>query len=107
LRAIREARKATHRIFDPEARRMIEVPDHKTRLAAVALMLACDEGLPIRREVMIGGDSRSADDVLKVFRSSPEGMRTLRALSGVGAGLEVDGQVIEVGDLSGVQKTGS
>ena len=38
LRVIRDAKKATHRIYDGEQKRLVEVPDHKMRLAAVALV---------------------------------------------------------------------
>ena len=37
VRVLREAKNATHRVFDPATKQLIEVPDHKTRLAAVAL----------------------------------------------------------------------
>jgi len=32
LRVIRQAKRATHRIYDGEQKRLIEVPDHKIRL---------------------------------------------------------------------------
>ena len=103
LRVVREAKKATHRIFDQTLRRMIEVPDHKTRLAAVMLSLAYDEGLPIQKKIQVVQEFRSADDILERFRQSPEAMRMLRTL----ADLDSAGEIIAAGDPEGVQKTGS
>jgi hypothetical protein len=51
LRVIRQAKRATHRIYDGEQKRLIEVPDHKTRLAAVMLDLAYREGKPVERQL--------------------------------------------------------
>ena len=51
LRVIRQAKRATHRIYDGEQKRLIEVPDHKTRLAATMLDLAYREGKPIERQL--------------------------------------------------------
>ena len=109
LRVIREAKNAMHRIYDHAEKRMIEVPDHRTRLAAVMLHLAYVEGLPVKREVRLVQDFRSTDDVLADIRQSPEGMRTLRALSGLGASLEIEGEIIELEDAQdsgSVQETG-
>jgi len=51
LRVIREAKQACHVYLTKNGQ--IEVPDHKTRLAAVALDLAYREGKPIdRKEVL-------------------------------------------------------
>ena len=102
-RVIREACDATHRVFDIEAKHTVMVPDHKTRLAATTLRRAYVEGTPVKREVKIIQDFRSTDDVLADFRQSPEGMRTLRALSGLGAGMEIDGEIVPPEDI---QETG-
>jgi hypothetical protein len=55
VRVLREAKAATHRIFDPATKQLIEVPDHKTRLAAVTLELAYTEGRPIERQMSVSG----------------------------------------------------
>ena len=52
LQVLREAKHATHRIFDPVTRQLIEVPDHKTRLAAITLELAYTEGRPVERQIV-------------------------------------------------------
>jgi hypothetical protein len=39
VRVLREAKAATHRIFDPATKQLVEVPDHKTRLAAIMLVV--------------------------------------------------------------------
>jgi hypothetical protein len=55
VRVLREAKAATHRVFDPATKQLIEVPDHKTRLAAVTLELAYTEGRPIERQMSLSG----------------------------------------------------
>ena len=80
LRVIREAKKATHRIYDGEQKRLIEVPDHKTRLAAAALDLAYSEGKPIERQVQITGDFEDLGTLLNRIRESPVAMRELADL---------------------------
>ena len=60
LRVLREAKRATHRIFNPVTRQLIEVPDHKTRLAAITLELAYTEGRPTERKIVATG---SFDDL--------------------------------------------
>jgi hypothetical protein len=55
VRVLREAKAATHRVFDPATKQLIEVPDHKTRLAAVTLELAYSEGRPIERQMSLSG----------------------------------------------------
>jgi hypothetical protein len=77
LRVIREAKKATHRIYDGELKRLIEVPDHKTRLAAVALDLAYSEGKPIERQVQVRGNFEELGDLLSRIRASPVAIREL------------------------------
>ena len=53
---LRDAKHATHRIFDPATRQLIEVPDHKTRLAAITLELAYTEGRPVERQIQVRGE---------------------------------------------------
>jgi hypothetical protein len=74
-RVLAEAKQATHRYFDPGSKTMIEVPDHKTRLAAVTLELAYVEGTPVKREISLTGTFESAEAVLERLRQSPEAMR--------------------------------
>jgi hypothetical protein len=74
---IEDAKNATHRIFDPGSRTMIEVPDHKTRLAAVTLELAYVEGLPVKREISVQANFESGESVIERIKASPEAMRML------------------------------
>ena len=57
MRVLREAKVATHRIFDPATKQLIEVPDHKTRLAAITLELAYTEGRPVERQLTVNASS--------------------------------------------------
>lgn len=103
-RVIREACDAHCRFFDVVTKTWSIIPDHKTRLAATTLRRAYVEGTPVKREVKIIQDFRSTDDVLADLRQSPEGMRALRAMAGLGVGLQIEGEIIELED---VQQTGS
>jgi hypothetical protein len=77
LRVIREAKKATHRIYDTEQKRLIEVPDHKMRLAAVALDLAYREGKPVERQIQVQDSYKEISVVLQELKQSPEARRLL------------------------------
>jgi len=68
LRVIRQAKRATHRIYDGEQKRLIEVPDHKTRLAATMLDLAYREGKPVERSVTAHGNIEDFEKVLEIAR---------------------------------------
>ncbi len=80
VRVLREAKVATHRVFDPATRQLIEVPDHKTRLAAITLELAYTEGRPVERQIQLQGDFEDFATFLKRLRGSPEARRALPAI---------------------------
>jgi hypothetical protein len=90
---IEDAKNATHRVFDPASRTMIEVPDHKTRLAAVTLELAYVEGTPVKREISVTGTFESFETVLDRLKQSPEARRML---AGIGMNLDVQKSPIEI-----------
>lgn len=94
-----DAMEASGTMFDPEAKALRNIPDHKTRLAAATLVLAYDEGLPVKRTVTLTGDFQTADQLIDRLRSSPE---ALRAIMGAGVKIEVAGEVIE-GEFSPVE----
>ena len=68
---IRQAKRATHRIYDGELKRLIEVPDHKMRLAAVALDLAYREGRPVERAQVLHAKADDFAEMLERFQHSP------------------------------------
>jgi hypothetical protein len=68
VRVLREAKSATHRVFDPATKQLIEVPDHKTRLAAITLELAYSEGRPVERQVSINADAQDFEQVLEIAK---------------------------------------
>jgi hypothetical protein len=78
LRVLREAKAATHRIYDPTSRQLIEVPDHKTRLAAVTLELAYAEGRPVERQISVSGDVEDFAAMLEKARQSPAALEALQ-----------------------------
>jgi hypothetical protein len=105
MRVLREAKNANTRIFDVNAKVMVEFPDHKTRLAAMALSRAYDEGTPVQRQVIVAKTFRSAEETVSKLRQSPELIQALKSLTEAGVELEVDGQVIDI--ETGVQKSAS
>jgi hypothetical protein len=78
VRVLREAKMATHRIFDPATKQLIEVPDHKTRLAAITLELAYTEGRPVERQVQLSGDFEDLQSLLDAMKHSPAAQESLR-----------------------------
>jgi hypothetical protein len=78
LRVLREAKAATHRVYDPATKQLIEVPDHKTRLAAVTLELAYTEGRPIERQISVSGDVDDFAAMLEKARQSPAALASLQ-----------------------------
>src|SRR5262249_12938570 len=50
---------------------LIEVPAHKTRLAAVALDLAYREGKPVERAQVLHGDAKDFPALLEKLKQSP------------------------------------
>jgi hypothetical protein len=71
LRVLREAKAATHRVFDPATKQLIEVPDHKTRLAAITLELAYSEGRPIERQMNLSGKFEDLAALQERLKHSP------------------------------------
>jgi hypothetical protein len=71
VRVLREAKAATHRVFDPATKQLIEVPDHKTRLAAVTLELAYSEGRPIERQMSLSGKFEDLAALQERLKHSP------------------------------------
>jgi hypothetical protein len=46
LKVLRDAKKACHRVYDTKKKKLVKVPDHKTRLAATTLSRAYHEENP-------------------------------------------------------------
>jgi hypothetical protein len=70
LRVIREAKLATHRVYDFELKKGIDVPDHKTRLAATMLDLAYREGKPVERQISAHADAKDFPELLRRLQQS-------------------------------------
>lgn len=75
MKVIRDATRATHRVFDKDSHSLIEVPDHKTRLAAITLRRAYAEGLPVKREEIVQVNIDGDEEAQRRMFQSP----TLRA----------------------------
>jgi hypothetical protein len=82
VRVLREAKAATHRIFDPVTKQLIEVPDHKTRLAAITLELAYTEGRPVERQLTVNASSEDFATMLERFRQIEGGESLQKTVQG-------------------------
>lgn len=105
LRVLREAKTACTRSYDLEKKAFTEYPDHKTRLAAMALSRAYDEGTPVQRQVVVAKTFTSADEIIAQVKQSPELMRVIKAMNGAGIDVTAAGQIIEID--TDVQERGS
>ena len=75
LRVLRQAKKATHHVYDTKKKKLVKVPDHKTRLAATTLSRAYHEGKPIERSIAAHGDFEDLGEMLEKLRNSSEWAR--------------------------------
>ena len=95
-KVIRDAKGANHRYYDMKSKEWTVTPDHKTRLAAVALELAYDEGLPVQRSVAMAGSFKDASELLATLNESPAAREALKLLSNMGIQVEDEGSIIEL-----------
>ncbi len=87
---IDDALKSTTRAYNPSTRSFDLLPDHRTRLAAVTLMLSYHEGLPVKREVSVSANFESFETVLERLKQSLEAQRMLAGM-GVDLGVQKSG----------------
>jgi hypothetical protein len=80
LRVLREAKNAVHRIYSKELKDLVEVPDHKTRLAATTLSRAYHEGLPVARSISASGDFEDLGSLLEAMKHSPASQDSLQKI---------------------------
>ncbi|HAF15789.1 MAG TPA: hypothetical protein DHU55_14240 [Blastocatellia bacterium] len=73
LRVIREAKRATHKVFD--------VPDMKYRLAGVVLDLSYREGKPIERAVNVNIGHEELSETIEKIKNSPAAQEALKQLA--------------------------
>jgi hypothetical protein len=71
LKVLRDARKACHHVYDTKKKKLVKVPDHKTRLAATTLSRAYHEGKPVERSINANADLNKFPDLLKRLQNSP------------------------------------
>jgi len=77
LRVLREAKNAVHRIYSKELKDLVEVPDHKTRLAATTLSRAYHEGLPVAKVLSLKGGF-DLQSLMERMKHSPAFQRSLQ-----------------------------
>jgi hypothetical protein len=70
LKVLRDARKATHQVYDTKTKKLKRVPDHKTRLAATTLSRAYHEGKPVERSVSAKGDFKDFPELVDRLNDS-------------------------------------
>ena len=96
MRVLRDAKKATSRVWDIEQKKLVEIPDHKTRLAATTFSRAYKEGLPVQRQVVAVAEFKSIEDTIAKLRASPELLRAIANLNSQGIEVEADGEPIDI-----------
>lgn len=75
VRVWREAMNATKRMWDINAKKLVEFPDHRTRLLAANMVAAYMEGLPVERSIQAHSDIKDFDALLSQLRESPAALR--------------------------------
>jgi len=70
LKVLRDAKKACHHVYDTKKKKLVKVPDHKTRLAATTLSRAYHEGKPIERNVNLNADATDFPELLRRLATS-------------------------------------
>jgi NADH dehydrogenase/NADH:ubiquinone oxidoreductase subunit G len=78
LKVLRDAKKATHHIYDTKKKKLVKVPDHKTRLAATTLSRAYHEGKPVERSISLQDDVDDFAAMLEKARNSPAALEALQ-----------------------------
>jgi ribosomal protein L22 len=78
LKVLRDAKKATHHVYDTKKKKLVKVPDHKTRLAATTLSRAYHEGKPVERSITLQGDVDDFATMLEKARKSPAFLDSLQ-----------------------------
>jgi ribosomal protein L22 len=78
LKVLRDAKKATHHVYDTKKKKLVKVPDHKTRLAATTLSRAYHEGKPVERSISLQGDVDDFAAMLEKARNSPAALEALQ-----------------------------
>jgi len=80
LKVLRDAKKATHHVFDTKTKKLKKVPDHKTRLAATTLSRAYHEGKPVERSIQANGDFKDFPGLIERLNASESYREALRSL---------------------------
>lgn len=70
LKVLREAKKACHHVYDTKKKKLVKVPDHKTRLAATTLSRAYHEGRPVERKEVLTADLIPFEEKLRRLQQS-------------------------------------
>jgi hypothetical protein len=78
LKVLRDAKKATHHVYDTKKKKLVKVPDHKTRLAATTLSRAYHEGKPVERSISVHADVDDFAAMLEKARQSPAALEALQ-----------------------------
>jgi hypothetical protein len=80
-RVYREAMDATTTMWDVNEKKLITLPDHKTRIAAANMVAAYKEGLPVQRQIRLGAHFDELSDVVERFKRSPAAQDFVRRMA--------------------------
>jgi hypothetical protein len=71
LKVLRDAKKACHHVYDTKKKKLVKVPDHKTRLAATTLSRAYHEGKPVERSIAAQVNTTDFPSLMEKMKQSP------------------------------------
>ena len=77
-KVLRDAKKACYHVYDMKKKKLVKVPDHKTRLAATTLSKAYHEGKPIERTISVSGDFEDLQSLLEAMKQWPAAQASLQ-----------------------------
>jgi hypothetical protein len=70
LKVLRDAKKACHHVYDTKKKKLVKVPDHKTRLAATTLSRAYHEGKPVERSIAANVNATDFPSLIKKMQQT-------------------------------------
>jgi hypothetical protein len=71
VEALERCLEATHSFYDIITEKVITVPDYKTRLAAVIIVLAYTEGRPVERREIVQRNTKTLEELKAQAKASP------------------------------------
>lgn len=101
IQRLEEGLEATHAHYDITQKKVVYTPDHKTRLAAAATLLAYTDGKPIERREKVTVIQESAETIRARIGNSPALRKAMRELLDEGEFNKIPDSVKSTGTPTG------